>query len=103
VTVTANDGQVANNLFQRTFTISVRAPVSLDARVLGAGAVTVKDNATGATVFSGSADTIRDLNLVPGNYQLLSGPNTLNFTVSPPAAGCTANAQGQCCGIVTLP
>jgi hypothetical protein len=88
ITVTANDGQPTNNLFQRTFTIT---QTSLDPRVLKTlNHSTFELISTGGGIPTAfSTDAVKDLKLIRGAYTLRapSGGGGVSFTFT---------VNGQC-------
>lgn len=87
-----------------SITVTVRGlPVSVDARILGTGTYDIARFPGHRVLYSGmSTATVQDLRLVPGTYALEWLGKSISFHVSAPPANCVPNAQGECCGILTL-
>lgn len=90
--------------WRHSITVTVTGlPMSVDARILGTGTFDIARFPGHRVLYSGlSTATVQDLRLVPGTYALEWMGKSTSFRVSAPPANCVPNAQGECCGILTL-
>jgi len=111
ITVTVNDGQIANNTFSRTFTVTV-SPVNDTPTLGGLSGVTINEDAGAQAVSlsgigTGAANEIQTLSITAtsSNPSLIPNP-TVTYT-SPSATGSlsftpAANANGSATITVTV-